>query len=60
MQCPKCGVQAKSEGAQTVTEDGKGYIILSMVCRNRKCGNYGKVIGERKVRNADGDINSDK
>ncbi|MBQ3890412.1 MAG: hypothetical protein II740_03555 [Lachnospiraceae bacterium] len=51
MQCPVCKTEAVITKQKMVysTEEGKLYRVLTYSCRNKKCKNFEKEIGE--VRN---------
>ena len=50
MQCPVCNTEAviTSNKMKYDTEEQKLYRILKFSCRNKKCSQYMKEIGEEK------------
>lgn len=57
MLCPKCNTAAQIRGTETKvrnddtpSEKTEVYLVQEFVCRNGKCGDFGKVIGEAEHR----------
>lgn len=46
MKCPLCDTEMIITGSGYVVRGGKFYRKISLSCRNRKCGNYKKVVKE--------------
>ena len=51
MKCPLCNTQGYITGKKNVfkKEEGKLYSRMTFECRNKKCANHGKVIGEKET-----------
>lgn len=47
MRCPRCGTEAAVMSAREEVRDGKRFRVLTFRCRNKRCGDYGRAIGER-------------
>lgn len=50
MQCPLCKTEAVITSSKMVysAAEGKLYRVIKYSCRNKKCNNYLKVVGEER------------
>jgi len=49
MECPKCKTEARIVESANIFREGTLLRKLVYACRNSKCSNYEKVIGEEEL-----------
>ena len=47
MRCPRCATEAAVMSVREEKQDGKTVRVLTFRCRNKRCEDHGRTVGER-------------